>query len=184
MAAEDSDFWGGTRRPRRRLPRFRSGRRERKGEPAGRVLTWITVGLAVATLIGLVVLWPGKSTIKEVPGLDFFKNAYKANVLAAASKTCPAVDPTQPVECVTLRVRLLEGPEEGTRVTLLYTAPAAGTKFSPGDQILVVRSLGGPEGPNQPFYSYLDHARLPSLWWLGAAFALAVVLLGRLHGLG
>ncbi len=184
MATEDPEFWGGSRGPRWRRLRER-GRGEGSGRrSAGTVLNWITVALAAATVVGLIVLWPGKATLKHVPGLDFFKDAYKASVVSASTETCPGSDPAQPLQCVTIRARLLEGPDEGVVTKLLYSAPVAGTHFSAGDRILLVRVESGPGGPDTPFYTYLDHARLPSLWWLAAAFALAVVVLGRLRGLG
>jgi len=154
------------------------------------VLTSIVIALALLTVVGLVVLWPAKATLTKVPGLDYFKNAYQATVTSASSETCPGTDPSQPAQCVTLRARLLAGPDEGRTTTIQFPTPVAGTHFAVGDRILVVRIQlgggggggGGSQGP--ALYSYLDHARLPSLWWLAGLFALAVVLLGRLRGLG
>jgi uncharacterized membrane protein len=105
-------------------------------------------------------------------------------VTSASSAPCEGADPAQPVQCVSVRARLLAGPDKGHITTVQFTSPSAGTGFGVGERILLARVQAGPGGPDTPMYSYLDHARLPSLWWLAAVFALAVVVLGRLHGLG
>ena len=173
MAGEDPQFWN-SERGRSHRARISFG--------AGTGLTTTVVALGVATFVGLIVLWPSGSSAKGVPGLDSFKNAYKARLVTATSSPCQGVDPTQETTCVELTATLLEGPDEGTVATLQFPSPAAGTTFASGQEVLLVRFTLGQGGPAQ--YSYLDRVRLPSLWWLAVIFAVAVVLLGRLHGVG
>jgi len=147
------------------------------------VLTTVAVALAVGTVIGIVVLWPGRTTVRDVPGLDYFRDAYRAGVVVATSSPCQGVAPGTAAQCVDMKARLLQGPEGGRLTRVQFPVPAAGTSFRTGQEILLVRfTLGGPNGPAQ--YSYLDRYRLPSLWWLAAVFAGAVILLGRIRGVG
>lgn len=89
---------------------------------------------------------------------------------------------TSPDQCQILTVKLRNGPEKGqeTRVIL----PLGGlTKPSvqSGDTILLDRS----EGFGVPAtYSFADFYRTIPLLWLGLAFALVVVLVGRWRGIG
>ncbi|GAB1823410.1 YibE/F family protein [Herbidospora sp. RD11066] len=126
--------------------------------PADRKTVWavlaVIVPLAVATLVALVVLWPGDVKKAQEPRLP----ELKGTITSISGETAT-------VEfSIYHQVR-----------AMLPTAPGSAT-FADGDAVVVLDLQDGT-------YAVSDHDRSSSLWLLGAAFALAVVAFGRWRGL-
>ena len=151
-----------------------------------RIAWFVLAPLAVATLAGLVLLWPppvavpdGRSAAPEYDGV----------VLAVAEEGCPEGPgdaegptpspdgpPTETCGSVTVRVDLPEGERE-------VEAPLSSRPGAPdlevGDDVVVAVA----DSPDGPLYGVVDHQRGLQLWGVVAALGLALVAFGRWRGL-
>ncbi|HEX5631257.1 MAG TPA: YibE/F family protein, partial [Acidimicrobiia bacterium] len=82
--------------------------------------------------------------------------------------------------CVTVTLRLTEGPEVGTTVLLQMVVADTSPSFSVGERVVLDRA---PDADPEFRYSYADRQRRPVLLILAIVFALVVVALGRMRGL-
>lgn len=151
--------------------------------PMRRGLAVVAGALAVLTVLGLVVLWPGGDVRRGVNDLGFTRDLYDAEVEAIASGPCtgsPVDDGSDVATCRTARVRLEQGPDRGERVELDLATDGAGPDIDRGDVLVLSYE---PDAPEELRYAFADKNRKPVLWWLAALFAVVVVLLGRLRGI-
>lgn len=153
------------------------------GSTWGRLLVALGLILAIATLTGLVVLWP-----REAPGVDF------GPTLSAGSEVgeVTAVDPYpcsgfQTDTCRRVDVELLSGPDQGATTTLELGTGAVDPDLFSGDQVRVTPQVGpggeaatDPDGA--PLYTLTDFERGLPMLWLVLGFAALVVVFGRLRG--
>lgn len=142
----------------------------------------VVVPLAVLTLIGMVLLWPGKVKTEPWTGPPH----YKAVVESIAQVACPPPTPDAvPVEhqvCGTAGVRLQDGPEAGKTVeTDLPSGPGA-PAVAVGDDVIVIQGDSFDE-PGAQVYDIIDHERGTQIWLLLLVFALTVIAFGRWRGL-
>jgi hypothetical protein len=150
--------------------------------------------IAVATVFGIVALWPGKVDASLGGGIT--GSTEHATVDSVTINPCPL---PRPGNCGEARVSLDSGPETGQQVTIGFGGP--GTELSPGDDIRVSRSVtpasslrGAPAGQSQPAgtatsasgeqvtYNFVDFERRLPILLLALAFGGLVVLFGRLQG--
>jgi uncharacterized membrane protein len=143
----------------------------------GRGLSAAVALLALATVVGLVALWPrGEeathgSPVRPAPTVA-------AKVVAAREGECPG-----PVEqtCRTIVVEIREGRDTGRRETIALgpstVAPTAGV----GDAVRVQRAAGAVEGGQRYGFSSVD--RRGTIVWLALLFVALVLLLARWRGL-
>lgn len=144
------------------------------------VIACLLVPAALATLVGLVLLYPfagpplpaaGAAALPRVP----------AQVTGAAQADCG----NEPGDggCVALTIVPEEGAGAGRPVTVLVSAPQPGLGSVPtyavGDDVKVVIS-GDPGDPAS--YEVVDFQRNTPLLLLALVFAAAVVALGRWRG--
>ncbi len=135
----------------------------------------------LATLVGLVWLWPGA----QPEGVDAPASAqlerYEAIVEGTDSAACPGVEAAPEIECLTATVLLTSGPDEGERVELdIGTAGEGVENVSAGDRIIVTYSE---DAPPDLQYTFSDYQRGSPLIVLLIVFAAVVVLLSRRRGL-
>jgi uncharacterized membrane protein len=164
------------RRPTRRRPRHAAGRGT--GWLDRRLLTVLTAALAIATAVGLAVLWPGGA----IPHLRNTTPAgHGAHVLALRDARCSGPSGGR---CVWATVSV---GHQSARVDLgpVATAP----KLSVGEAIRVGRAtVPGAHGTTQSSWQFVDIDRHGSLLWLALiAVALSAVVLrwrGLLAALG
>jgi uncharacterized membrane protein len=144
-----------------------------------RWLTIVAVVLAVATVVGLVSLWPsGDASVV----MDGFTTTYvKGEVSKVTVVPCPG-SPAEGEEvptCAELEVELLEGPDAGRTVPLdIYDAASA--DFSTGEVLVLEYDEDAPAGFQ---YRFSDRERSAPLIALTVLFAAAVIVLGRWRGL-
>jgi uncharacterized membrane protein len=138
----------------------------------------------LATLVGLIVLWPGDY---DKPPASTDKRA-SGEVVTVAAEKCPPADPAndglpkgvKPV-CGKATVRITDGPGAGETATLpLPSGPGAPT-LHPDDEIVLVL-VDNPEA-GAPKYTIIDHQRGKPLLWLLALAAAATIAFGRWRGL-
>jgi uncharacterized membrane protein len=159
------------RHSRRRFPRPRLASGALASAPAGRLLLAATTLLAAATVIGLLVLWPGASRHTV--------HSFAPSVPATATRSTTLL-------CGQVRCRELEISVHGqhSRVTLgpLATAPA----IAPGTPIRVSPvplARGQPAPPGYQPWQFVDIDRHGSLLWLSLALLTLAVIVIRLRGL-
>jgi uncharacterized membrane protein len=167
----------------------------------GRIYGGIAVVIAIVTVIGLVVLWPGEAEPRLSEGLS--APTERAEVTRVAYAPCP---PPQPGSCGEAEILLRSGPDEGRTSSL----PLGSTLFDPelevGDQLRVSPVAPvGPQGEAQApppggeavpappggeaapgtaasAYAFSDFERRSPLLWLALAFCALVIVFGRLRG--
>ena len=150
-------------------------RRDRKPRARGvRLAATVLGALAIAVLVGLVALWPGKVESKLSEGLT--SPSERAEVASVETAPCP---PPQPGTCGTARIRLESGPDEGDDATLAIGGAGLTPGLEEGDTIRVTRAAG-PGG--EATYTQTDFERRTPLLVLALVFAALVVVLGRLRG--
>lgn len=146
--------------------------------PVGDRLGWIVAGLALATLVGLVWLWPGSPANRaSVEDLGLVSGAVPAEVQSATDGSCSFASD---LSCHQVDFLILSGPDAGTIYSQEFEISMSAPRFDPGEQV-VLNELESADGGVQ--YQYADRDRRTVLWALGIVFALAVIGLGRLRGL-
>lgn len=81
---------------------------------------------------------------------------------------------------VDITVAVTQGTDTGKEVKMqyVYNTPEEKTTFRVGEQVVVYKTLAGPE----PAFFLAEKYRIPSLLWVFAAFAVLVVVTTRLRG--
>lgn len=169
-----------------------------------RLLASVAGGLAVLTVLGLVLLWPDGDELSAIRDAAretgfFTADVYDATVTEVSdAQPCGATvgDVMVPEEqagevppCVAITFRLDQGPDEGEERVQEFPADDPDTgrneaattpEFAEGDEVV----LGLVEGAEEPFdYQYQDRQRRGSLLVLLLIFIAVVVALGALRGL-
>src|SRR5690349_20756173 len=80
---------------------------------ARRVLSAIAFGLALATLLGMWVLWPGHDVSRLGTKLGLSNRIYGATVLHVTHGECSGDQTASLSTCQELRFRLEQGPDRG-----------------------------------------------------------------------
>jgi uncharacterized membrane protein len=143
--------------------------------PALRRALWIAVAVCgVATLLGLLVLWPDGGSGRSDPlGLD--ADPLAAHVVAVTEEPC-SYDPL--LACRVVEFELDDGPDAGTRASMEVNLD---TRLGDGDGIYV---LATEFGDGTVGYTFYEHQRSTPMLLLLLLFVTAVLLLGRWRGLG
>lgn len=155
-----------------------------------RLLAGIAVVLALATVAGGFALRARHAPSDRLSATGLTPELYDARVVSVdESRACPVLgedaEPGEaldiaPTTCPAATLRLLGGPDEGETVTIDLPSGAQRPAVDPGDKVVVAHTEGAGAGFE---YNFADRQRKPVLFWLGAVFAIVVVVLGRLRGL-
>ena len=147
-----------------------------------RRLTVTAVVLALVTIAGIAVLWPRDDVRGEVEKLGLIKHVHEAKVVSVLKGPCRGTQGgTQRVICTKIKFRLTQGPNAGETRTIEFATSTTTPQLEPGDSVV----LNHVEKAEPPFdYTYSDRQRRPVLLWLTILFAVVVIALGRLRGLG
>jgi uncharacterized membrane protein len=140
--------------------------------PAVRRMVLATLApLVVATIIGLIVLWPSS------PEVDSFYGGERVNATVIDIQPCADIDAP---ECREAAIRLDNGPDADAEVTVPLPYGEAAPDVELGDKIVV---RGVADQPLAQRYDFVDFQRSIPLLALAVVFALAVVALSRWRGL-
>jgi uncharacterized membrane protein len=140
------------------------------------------IGVGVLTIAGMVVLWPRHDVRAAVRDIGFIKHVYEAKVIGVGRGPCRGTEHTShPVSCTKYRFRLTQGPDRGEQRTIEFSPSASTPDLSRGDTVVLDHLEHAQRGFD---YAYSDRQRRPVLLWLTVIFAVAVIALGRLRGLG
>jgi uncharacterized membrane protein len=144
-----------------------------------RVLLGAVVAIALLTLVGFVVLWPG-DTDPAVDGEQFFGERVEAHVESAYSGSCSYSASPGQFLCDQVTFRVTSGTPEGETGSLELSLDAAGARLHEGDDIILNYDATAPE---EARYQFADFQRSTPLMLLALLFVAAVVVLGRWRGL-
>jgi uncharacterized membrane protein len=149
------------------------------------LLVAILVPVALATLVGLWLTWPG-DTPRSGADIGFGQRPVHGDVLAATSAPCTGssagVDvPGQGKRCISLDVQLTDGDSPGVTIQQVLPDEPSTPRFAVGDHVVLAYTGGNPSESES--YEVQDFQRGTSMLWLAALFAAAVLLLGRWRGL-
>ena len=134
--------------------------------------------LALATVAALVALWPTGDV--EGLGQAFGAATERAEVVDAQPAECrnPAVS-----DCESLTLELRSGSTEGDRAEIITGDSGPAPDLDAGDHVRVTRNEIPPgAGPGVEEYALSEVERQTPMLWLVVAFALIVVVFGRLRG--
>jgi hypothetical protein len=120
-------------------------------------------------VVAIVILWPGDDRPSLPGGLG--ADSEVAEVQSVTEQACPT---GQPGTCADAAVQLESGPDEGESVTIQLGQLSGGPDLEVGDRIRVQSAQGT--------YTFVDFERRGPLLWLAIAFAVLVVVFGRLRG--
>lgn len=147
--------------------------------PLHRRLLAVVGLLLAATVIGMVVLWPGAG---DVPETEEPPEPLVSATILEVEHVTGEVDPELGIsgEQADVTVEIHEGPDAGEVLALERIHLDGFPALSEGDRVKLTPTRT-PEGERQYFIS--DFERLPILGLLLAIFVIAVLLIGRWHGL-
>ena len=149
------------------------------GPPAGRrvrlLIAALLIPCALATLVGLVLLWPSGASSAQTGA----QVPVDGEVTAAQATDC--TPGSGEGGCVALVVRMADGPLPGRDLVQVVPVEPGTPTFGVGDAVVLGWSGADPTDPGS--YQIVDFQRDAPLLWLTALFAAAVLLLGRWRGL-
>jgi len=146
-----------------------------------RLLTFVSVVLGIATLIGVVLLRsPGDVGKRTGPDIGLISRIYDATVISTRKGPCANTTAADRVSCVTVRFRLNQGPDKHKTTSIDFPVSPTTPKLTKGDGVVLSYEPRADPGFR---YQYSDRQRRPVLLWLAVIFAVAVVALGRLRGI-
>lgn len=145
-----------------------------------RLFTAVAAVLAVATVGGLVVLWPGNV---ETPLAEAFAvDTQRAEVKRVEERLCPNF---MQQTCQLVTVRLESGPDAGDDARLQLGASGLDPDLDPGDEIRVAKTpepRPGTEAVTGTGYTFNDFERRGPMLLLAGIFVAIVLLFARLRG--
>jgi uncharacterized membrane protein len=147
-----------------------------------RRLTLAVAPFALATMVGLIVLWPQGADDSSLGGVA--DERYAATVTEVAQRECEGLPGTGGAfSCVRVTAHLDEGPDEGESVEFDMAESAGVRKISEDDGIFVGRAPGAEGAGGAQSYYFADYQRERALYLLALLFAVVVVALSRWRGL-
>lgn len=128
--------------------------------------------VGVATLVGLLALWPDSSSLDDAGGA-------RAELIGPGT-TFPSAD-VLGLDGRLLDARVSDGEDAGQRVEVELPPQVAASGLQEGDTVLLRRVPGGGEVPTA--YSWFGTERNGTLVWLTVAFVVVVLLVAWHRGL-
>ncbi|MFC0107225.1 YibE/F family protein [Kibdelosporangium aridum] len=159
------------------------GHGHRPAEPTTRnvrrLLTWLLLPFAIASVVGVVLLYPTGDTPSPVNGQQ---QPVRGEVVAAAFGACDGgvqVGTPDPA-CLVITVRMSDGPAPGREITSRSPNEPSTPRFAVGDKVVMAYAGGDPTVGES--YRVVDFQRGLPLAVLAALFAVAILVLGRYQG--
>lgn len=138
----------------------------------------VVATLIVATLVGLVALWPSGAIDDELPqGLR--PETVTAEIVGVRAVECQV---PETAGCLRIEAELTGGTDAGRTVTFSAGGTAGEPQFEPGDDVRLARNAPEAEAQGLDPYAFSDYERRSPMLWLLGAFAVIVVVFGRLRG--
>src|SRR4051812_44683588 len=147
----------------------------------------VLVPAGLATVLGLVVLWPsGERTPAEVAASAYVPvgTTYSDGTIAQLTPyDCPgagADGSSRPLSCATAVVEITDGEGQGNFQQIDLTPDVVASGIGAGDGVVLVRDAGAEGGAT---YSFYDYARTTPMVVLALAFVAVVGAVARVRGL-
>ncbi|WP_308123499.1 YibE/F family protein [Modestobacter marinus] len=151
---------------------------------AVRLMLYLLVPVALATVLGLVALWPAEEqSAAQQAAEQYFPPGQtypQATVVSLETYDC-SQDAGRPRECGTAVMNVSEGASAGDFVQIDLPAEVVSAGVEIGDEFVLTRDQALDGG--QPSYAFQDFARGTPIVVLALAFALIVGAVARLRGL-
>jgi len=142
------------------------------------VLVAVVLVLAIATLVGLAVLWPhGKLGRTAQFGPIHTVGAVAQRV---TSRPCRL---SASHMCRIVQIKILDGPQKGQRSELTTVAAVGSLDVSQGDRIRVYKNTAPAGSGPAAGFSFADFDRRSAMLWLSVGFGVLLLATGRFHGL-
>jgi uncharacterized membrane protein len=145
-----------------------------------RAFTWVAAGLAAATVVGLILLWPGDVQSQVAQGVAV--ESQKATVQKVEEGLCTGFSGQQ---CQLATAQIDSGPEEGKQIQIQLDAGGFDPDVDPGDKIRVAKAPEPPPGSEAVAgtgYTLQDFERRGPMLILAALFVLVVLAFARWRG--
>ena len=152
-----------------------------------KLMAGVLVPVALATIIGLVLLWPSGSTEAQQVAEQYFPEGTlypTGEVVAITPYECGVPGSSAgggPQTCATATVTVEDGPEANENVRLDLAPDVYGAGIEAGVRVVMSRAPGN--GDPDELYSFTDFARGFPLAVLALGFAIAVIAVARMRGL-
>jgi len=152
-----------------------------------KLMAAVLVPVALATTIGLVLLWPSGTSQAQLAAEQYFPAGTlypTGEVVAIEPYECGVAGPgadSAAQTCATATVTVEDGPEANENVRLDLPPDVYGAGIEPGVRVVMNRAPGN--GDPDELYSFNDFARGFPIAMLALAFAIAVIAVARLRGL-
>ena len=149
-----------------------------------RALVALVLALIVATVIGLIVLWPDGRDLPRPEGLGPPPHTEKGEVVGIRSTPCGLGAGRS--DCLRVTAELRSGADDGREVSFTFAANEG--EFGVGDDIRLYKNPPLPPeaveaGVEADPYSFSDFERRPPMIGLALMFAALVLVTGRWQGL-
>ncbi|MET0494842.1 MAG: YibE/F family protein, partial [Actinoplanes sp.] len=140
-----------------------------------RIVLAVLIPAAVATLVALIVLWPGSVRTEPSPGSG---QRALGTVTAVAEQACPAGSGQQ--RCGSATVLLSDGPGAGGTQTVELPQGPGTTALHVGDDVVLLYSPGAVPGGRD--YAITDLQRSTPMIWLMVLAVAVILAFGRWRG--
>lgn len=145
-----------------------------------RLFTLVAAALALATVAGLILLWPGHVQSQVAQGIAI--ESEKATVQKVEEGLCVGFSGQR---CQLATAQIESGREKGKHIQLQLDAGGFDPEVNPGDHIRVAKAPKPPPGQEAvagPGYTLQDFERRNPMLILAGLFVLVVVAFARLRG--
>ncbi|MFD2469382.1 YibE/F family protein [Amycolatopsis silviterrae] len=152
-----------------------------------KLLIWLLAPLALATVVGMIVLYPWGSSLPK----SAVQQGTPVQAAITTATSGPCLQPgqvqvgSQPdpdaKPCLTVDLQMSDGPAAGKPVRLTVPIEPSTPRFTAGDKVVLAYNGGNPLDPQS--FTLVDFQRGTPLVLLAALFAIAVLVLGRWQGL-
>jgi uncharacterized membrane protein len=160
----------------------------RRHQRALRILIVVLIPLAIWTVVGLIVFWPGdisRHVNSDVAGYSVPGVTYpKARITGIKEISCEGLAGSTPgtneARCADVTSELLEGDDKGETVTVPITAAIYSSGAEPGQVIKLIRVP--PSGDQPAQYQFSEFERSMPLLVMALIFAVVVIVVARWRG--
>jgi uncharacterized membrane protein len=145
-----------------------------------RLFTVVAAMIAAATVVGLVLLWPGHVESQVAQGITV--ESEEAKVDSVREGFCAGLVTQQ---CQRVKATIESGAEKGKRIEIQLSAGGLDPDVDPGDQIRVAKAPEPPKGAPAVAgtgYTLYDFERRAPMLLLFALFVLVVLVFARWRG--
>jgi uncharacterized membrane protein len=145
-----------------------------------RLFTVVAAMIAAATVVGLVLLWPGHVESQVAQGITV--ESEEAKVDSVREGFCAGLVTQQ---CQLVKATIESGAEKGKRIEIQLSAGGLDPDVDPGDQIRVAKAPEPPKGAPAVAgtgYTLYDFERRAPMLLLFALFVLVVLVFARWRG--